>query len=45
MAQLLAAKLIFPTQLTGLINLGECGVRVRVLMALAGHSNMATTLR
>ena len=28
---------------TGLTNLAERGVGVRVLMALAGHSNMATT--
>jgi integrase/recombinase XerD len=30
---------------TGLTNLAERGVGVRVLMALAGHSNMATTQR
>ena len=30
---------------TGLPNLAERGVGVRVLMALAGHSNMATTQR
>ncbi len=29
----------------GLINVAERGVGVRVLMALAGHSNMATTQR
>jgi len=28
---------------TGLTNLAECGVGVRVLMALAVHSNMAAT--
>ena len=30
---------------TGLTNLAERGVGVRTLMALAGHSNMATTQR
>ena len=30
---------------TGLINLAERGVGVRVLLALAGHSNMATIQR
>ena len=30
---------------TGLTNLAERGVGVRVLMALAGHSGMATTQR
>ena len=30
---------------TGLTNLAERGVGVRVLMALAGHSNVATTQR
>ena len=30
---------------TGLTNLAERGVGVRVLMALAGHSNMATKQR
>lgn len=30
---------------TGLTNLAERGVRVRVLIALAGQSNMATTQR
>ena len=30
---------------TGITNLAERGVGVRVLMALAGHSNMATTQR
>jgi integrase/recombinase XerD len=30
---------------TGLTNLAERGVGVRVLMALAGHRNMATTQR
>ena len=30
---------------TGLTNLADKGVGVRVLMELAGHSNMATTQR
>ena len=34
-----------PDRCTGLTNLAERGVGVRALMALAGHSNMATTQR
>ena len=30
---------------TGLTNLAERGIGLRVLMALAGHNNMATTQR
>jgi len=36
---------LLKTERTGLTNLAERGVGVRTLMALAGHSNMATTQR
>ena len=45
MAQQLAVKTYFSNTTNRTYNLAERGVGVRVLMALAGHSNMATTQR
>jgi integrase/recombinase XerD len=45
MAQQLAVKTYFSNTTNRTYNLAERGVGVRVLMALGGHGNMATTLR